>query len=102
MRPEKVRREEIVGSVIWVTLVLVAGIVVGRLIIPPLEPHRSYYIELVEDREVPECTLSIHSETTLMGRTKREEVPGIKCGERRYFGRSWLQCRCVPEKAGPE
>lgn len=95
-------REEVTGAILWGVLVLLAGMVVGRVVLPPLEPHRSYYIENVNERNTTECTLSVNATTTLMGRTKREEVPGIKCGERRYFGRSWLQCRCVPEKAVPE
>ena len=95
-------REELTGAIIWGVLVLLAGMVVGRVVLPPLEPHRSYYIENVNQRHTPECTLSVKATTTMMGRTKREEVPGIKCGERRYFGNSWLQCRCVPEKVVPE
>lgn len=95
-------REDVTGAILWGVLVLLAGMVVGRVVLPPLEPHRSYYIENVNERNTTECTLSVNATTTLMGRTKREEVPGIKCGERRYFGSSWLQCRCVPEKAVPE
>lgn len=95
-KSENSTRAELAGLLMWSVLVLLAGVVVGRFALPPWEPQHNYFIELVEDRNIPECTLSIHDETTFMGRTKREEVPGIKCGERRHFGRSWLQCRCVP------
>lgn len=80
----------------WGVLVLLAGMVVGRVVLPPLEPHRSYYVQIVNQRHTTECTLSVHATISLMGRTKREEVPAIKCGERRYFGSSWFQCKCVP------
>lgn len=80
----------------WGVLVLLAGMVVGRVVLPPLEPHRSYYVRIVNQRHATECTLSVHGTTTLRDRAKRQAGPGIKCGERRYFGRSWILCDCGP------
>lgn len=95
MRELKVGGDRL-GALIWLSLIFVAGVVIGRMGLPFIEPHVVDYVEVASDGAGRECTLAVSRETTVLGRTESEELTSVKCGEERHFGDTVFQCRCGP------
>lgn len=80
---------------LWLVLVFLVGIVVGRLVVPRLEPRVANIVDIGNDPNARVCTLNIIQTTTVpWGQGYQEEVAGLKCRERRDFGDTVIQCRC--------
>lgn len=91
-------RREMSGLWLWIVLVFIVGMVVGRLVVPFFEPHGEYLVEIGSNFHQSQCTLSIGgTEGTVFRWSELEEIDDLKCRERRAFGKTVIQCRCDNE-----
>jgi hypothetical protein len=91
-------RREMSGDWMWLALVFMVGVVIGRLVIPFFEPHGEYLVEISNHPHQRQCTLSIGgTEGNVFRKEELDEIDDLKCMERRAFGNTVIQCRCDPD-----
>lgn len=88
-------QREMSGIWLWLVLVFLVGVVVGRLGIPLLEPRVTTVIGIGSDADNRGCGYSINQTTTVPWR--KEYLEGslsMKCKEQRPVQGAVLWCRC--------
>ena len=78
-------------------LIFVAGAVVGRFLVPHLEPKEVHHVAIGAEPDANTCPLIMEHTTTFLGRmtllTDENDVLG--CSEARDFPGVSIHCRCM-------
>lgn len=87
------------GIWLWLALVFMVGVVVGRFVVPLFEPKVVSYVGMPAEPSVKRCTLNMEHVTTVLGRVTSivDETDSLKCSEGREFVGASIQCRCHPD-----
>lgn len=87
-------REELKGALLWLALVFLAGMVIGRLVVPRFQWHITRYVGIDSDPNTKTCTIDINETTAPWKETYATRSLTLKCRELKIFGDMKVHCWC--------
>ena len=90
------RRTLIITS-LQVFALLAIGVLLGRFLIPLVEPREVSYMAIYPPPDSDICTLHMEHVTTIQGReiSRVNETESLTCIANRDFPSASIQCRCI-------